>query len=108
MGVTYELSDSSYLPNNQFDICDVYGKIFVEVDPIRADFRVYEEDSEAFADIVVFEQENTLYSDQPGYWSIVEKRGFADIYIYFESDRNLADFSIYFTEYESFAGCNRQ
>ena len=91
----------------QLDPCKVYGKIFIEENPYYAHFRVYEEDSEAFSDIIVFEEESVLYADQQGHWTFVDKREFADIYIYFEEEKNMADFSIFFTEFESFAGCNR-
>ena len=92
--------------NNQLDPCDIYGKIYIESNPRYAHFRVFEDDSEAFADIIIFEEENTLYADQVGHWSFVDDRDFADVYIYIEKDRNMADFSVYYTDYESFAGCN--
>lgn len=99
------LPDSKSLP--QIDPCDIYGKIYIEPNPRYAHFKVYEDDSEAFADMIIFEEENSLYADEVGHWSFVDDRDFADVYIYFEKDRNLADFSVYYTDYESFAGCNR-
>ncbi|WP_420580305.1 DUF6150 family protein [Reichenbachiella sp.] len=92
---------------SQIDPCDIYGKIYIEPHPRFAHFRVYEDESEAFADIIVFEEENSLFADEVGHWSFVDDRDFADVYIYFEKDRNMADFSVYYTEYASFAGCNR-
>lgn len=86
--------------------CEIYGKVYIEPDPRRAHFRVYEDDSEAFAHLIVYEEENSLYANEVGHWCFVDQRDFADVYIYLEQDRNLADFSIYYTEYESFAGCN--
>lgn len=93
--------------HDQPDPCDIYGKIYIESNPRYAHFRVYEDDSEAFADIIIFEEENTLYADRVGHWSFVDDRDFADVYIYLDNDRNRADFSVYYTDYESFAGCNR-
>ncbi len=89
------------------DACEVYGKIYLEANPGRADYRVFVEDSEAFADVLVFVQESELYADRPGQWTFVENRGFADVYIYLEKNKNLADFTIAYTDVESFAGCNR-
>lgn len=92
---------------DQVDPCDIYGKVYFETaDPNRSHFRVYVEDSESFADVVVFMEKNQLYADRAGHWAKVEKRGIADVIIYLEKNRNLADFSIYYTETESFAGCN--
>ncbi|UXX80559.1 DUF6150 family protein [Reichenbachiella carrageenanivorans] len=91
----------------QLDPCEVYGKIYIESNPNYAHFRVYEDDSEAFADILIFEEENSLYADEVGHWSFVDDRDFADVYIYFEKDRYMADFAVYYTDYASFAGCNR-
>ncbi|UXP33465.1 DUF6150 family protein [Reichenbachiella agarivorans] len=92
-------------PNN--DPCEIYGKVFYEKDPQRAHFRVYVEDSESFADVIVFKEVNALYADRPGHWATVSNHGLADVYIYIEKNRSLADFSIYYTDIESFAGCNR-
>lgn len=72
-----------------------------------ADFLVYEEDSEAFADVLVFEHDNPLYADRPGQWAFVENKAFANVYVSFVSNKSRADFSIAFTDTESFAGCNR-
>lgn len=92
---------------DQPDPCRIYGRVFIEENPRYAHYKVYEDDSEAFSDIIIFEEENALYADEVGHWTFVEKREFADVYIYFEENRNLADFSVFYTEYASFAGCNR-
>lgn len=89
------------------DPCEIYGSLYVVTDPRYADFRVYVEETESFADVIVFEQDNSLYADRPGQWSFVENRSFARANIYFEKQRNMADFTIAYTEVESFAGCNR-
>ncbi len=93
--------------NAQYDPCEIYGLVFIEENPRLAHFKVYEETSEAFADVIIFEEENRLYADRKGKWHFTDKREFADVYIYFEEDRGLSDFSVFFTEYESFSGCNR-
>lgn len=87
--------------------CEVFGKIYLEQNPGRADYRVFVEDSEAFADVLVFMQDSDLYADRPGQWFFVENRSFANVYVNFVKDRNLADFTIAYTDVESFAGCNR-
>lgn len=94
------------VPNPQF--CKLFGSVYIEENnPDRADFLVYEEESEAFADIMVFyDIDNRLFANKPGLWHITDKRGFADFSVYFVKKRNQADFSVYFTDVESFAGCN--
>ena len=88
------------------DPCRVYGVIFVSPEPDRVDFFVYEESTEAFADILIFEEENQLFADRPGIWFFTENRGLSDFAIYFVSERRESHFSVYFTDSESFAGCN--
>ena len=88
------------------DPCAVYGLFFIEEFPEQAQYFVYIEDSEAFADIIVFEEENRLFADEPGHWFFVENRNFAHYSIYFVENRDNADFSVYFTDISSFAGCN--
>lgn len=90
-----------------YDPCKLFGTVYVEKNPHYAHFKVYEEESEAFADVLVYEEENRLYADEQGLWSFTDKKEFADFYIYWEKSRGLADFTVYFTEFESFAGCNK-
>lgn len=89
------------------DPCEVYGRIYSIGNSREADFSVYVENTEAFADIVVYKQKNALYADRPGQWSFVNNKKMARVYIYFEKRRNMADFTIAYTDIESFAGCNR-
>jgi len=91
----------------QFDPCRIHGKVYIEENPRYAHYRVYEETSETFADVIVFEEENPLYADRQGIWSFTDNRDFADVWIYFEKERNMADFAVFYTDFESFAGCNR-
>jgi len=91
---------------NQPYYCELRGSFFIEEYPERADFLVYEEDSEAFADLLVFETDNSLFADRPGIWYFTDDRAFADFTIYFVESKNNANFTVYFTSFESFAGCN--
>lgn len=86
--------------------CDVYGRIYEVDDPMQAQFIVYE-GTEAFADLVVYEQRNRLYADKPGMWYFEEKKENARYRVYFTDKESEADFVVYFTRFESFAGCNQ-
>lgn len=91
---------------NQPYYCELRGSFYIEEYPERADFLVYEEDSEAFANLLVFETDNSLFADRPGIWYFTDDRAFADFTIYFVESKNNAHFTVYFTSFESFAGCN--
>ncbi len=86
--------------------CQIYGSLAVVDDPRRAHFKVYIEESEGLADIIVFEEEIRLYADRVGIWYFMKNPGLADYVIYFEDNKHFADFSIYYTDIESFARCN--
>ena len=87
--------------------CKIYGSFF-EVDYAhQADYIIYEEESEGSADVIVYEQLNRLYADRPGMWFFTDKKDFAQYKIYFSKKRQDAHFSVYFTTFESFAGCNQ-
>ena len=88
--------------------CELKGSVFVVDDPRQANYKVYEEDSEAFADMLVFETDNSLYADEPGVWYFVNNIGFADFTVYFVNSKDKADFSVYYTSFESMAGCTNQ
>ncbi len=89
----------------QPNYCEVYGTIY-ETDKIyEADFKVYEEGSEAFANIIVFEEDNSLYANKQGHWTFIDNRDLADFVVYFTDESRDAEFSVYFTSFESFAGC---
>lgn len=89
-----------------FDVCQLYGVVYVTENPNEANFKVYIEDSEAFADLVVFREDNRLMADKSGVWHISDSPAFANFSIYFERRRGLADFAIFYTDILSFAGCN--
>ena len=88
-----------------FDACQLYGVVYVTENPNEANFRVFLEDSEAFADLVVFQEDNRLMADETGIWYMSDTPAFANFSIYFERSRGLADFAIFYTDILSFAGC---
>ena len=85
--------------------CQLSGPVLEEKEPARAQFRVYREESEGFADLIVFKAENLLFADKPGKWFFTDSRAMARFSIYWVEERSQADFSIFITETESFAGC---
>ena len=97
---------SSRVQINQQYFCELRGSCYIEKFPDRADFLIYEEDSEAFADLLIFETDNALFADKPGIWYFSNDRAFADFTVYFVESKGNADFTVYFTRFESFAGCN--
>lgn len=88
-----------------FDACQVYGTVYEADSPNDASFTVYLETSEAFADLVVYQEDNRLMANESGHWFFTDKPAFAHFSIYFVNKRGLADFSIFYTETLSFAGC---
>jgi hypothetical protein len=85
--------------------CQLKGPVFVDTNPARIQYRVYIEESESFADMLVFKAQNVLFADAPGKWYFTPSRAEANIFIMIVKDRSQADFSIHFIETESFAGC---
>ena len=88
-----------------FDVCQLYGVVYITENPNEANFKVFVEDSEAFADLVVFKEENRLMADEPGIWYITDTPAFANFSVFIERRRGLADFAIFYTDILSFAGC---
>ncbi|MCU0450261.1 MAG: DUF6150 family protein [Bernardetiaceae bacterium] len=89
--------------------CDVFGVIHISKDPYLAQFRVFvETEADYRADVIVFKENNQLYADRQGIWFVTDKRGFATYTVAYVTDRSQADFIVYFTEKENFAGCNRR
>lgn len=85
--------------------CKLHGSVYVTPTKRGSDFWVYVEESEAFADMLVFEEENKLYADEPGVWYFVDSFGLADFSVFITEDKSEADFSIYYTDSPTFAGC---
>ena len=95
----------NYVCAQGFDVCQLYGAVRVTDNPNEANFKVFIEESEAFADLVVYHEENRLMADEPGIWFITDTQAFANFSIYFEGNRGLADFTVFYTDILSFAGC---
>jgi hypothetical protein len=97
---------SSFAEDQNSLYCDIFGSVYIVDDPMLADFIVYEEASETFADIIIYEQTNRLYADGRGMWYFEESMDLATHKVYFTDREKEAQFTVYFTRFESFAGCN--
>ena len=91
---------------SQLEYCSLRGSVYIAKDRQQADFIAYLEDSEAFADFLVFEEENRLYATEEGVWFFVENRGIADFSIYLTKSKGEADFIFAYTDSPTFAGCD--
>lgn len=90
------------------DPCRVYGSVYLETDPGRQAYcfgTVYVEPEEAFANVLVYKEDNKLFADKAGLWYDAPARDFADYVLFVTPDRNRADFSIHYTKVRLFAGC---
>jgi hypothetical protein len=85
--------------------CQISGAVFIDTNPNRIQYRVFIEESESFADMLVFKASNTLFADKPGLWYFTNARAQATTGIMIVKERSLADFSIHFIDTETFAGC---
>ena len=90
----------------QTDPCNVFGVVYLEPVKKRADYIVYEEKTEAFADLRVFREENKLLADDAGLWHFTDQRAFADFTVYIQNEPSNADFTIFYTDVISYAGCD--
>ncbi|WP_375435340.1 DUF6150 family protein [uncultured Hymenobacter sp.] len=98
-------------PAASLEPCRIYGTIYLERDPRRRGTCfgvIYEEPEEAFADVLVFTEDNKLFADKAGLWYFTEARDFADYVLFVSDKRALADFSVHYTKVRSFAGCRKQ
>jgi hypothetical protein len=89
-------------------ICHVFGQIYIEPDPKLAQYKVFIEQSEYAADIVIFKENNQLFADTEGKWFMTDNIYFANYTVCFVSDKKQAQFSVYFTDIDSYARCNRK
>ncbi len=90
------------------EFCSIYGSVFLTSDPKykrMARYIVYLEPDEAFANLVVFKEENKLFADKPGLWYPAPAHDFADHVLFVTTNRAFADFSVFYTKSRSFAGC---
>lgn len=86
--------------------CQVYGSIFITSTIGNADVVVYLEEEESFSDLVVFKEDSPSLSTELGHWFITKEPQFAKYRVFITENQSEADFTIYFTDVESFAGCN--
>ena len=95
-------------PAGSYEPCKIYGAVYLETDPARRSAcfgRVYIEPEEAFADVLVFNEQNKLFADKAGLWYEAPNRDFADYVLFVTKERGQADFAIHYTKIRSFAGC---
>ena len=100
------LSGSENQGGHQTDPCNVFGVVYIEPVKNRADYIVYEEKTEAFADLRVFREENKLLADNTGLWHFTDQRAFADFTVYIQDEPSNADFTIFYIDVISYAGCD--
>jgi len=101
LSLSYPTSKCLYAP------CKVYGNIYLVSKADDATYRVYVEDNEYSADIVVFTENNQLLATQTGKWFFVKYIHLADYTIYLTKDRSEANFTVFFTNIDDLARCNR-
>ncbi|RDV14066.1 hypothetical protein DXT99_15975 [Pontibacter diazotrophicus] len=90
------------------DYCDIYGAVYLERDPRYkndASKIVYLNEEEAFANLVVYRENNKLFADGTGIWFITPSKAFANHILYVTEQRHQADFTVYFTDMRSSATC---
>lgn len=90
------------------DVCQLFGSVYLTSDPKQknlARYIVYIEPEEAYADLIVFKENNKLFADAPGLWFITTSRSFSDHIFFVTTNRAFADFSVHFTSKRTFAGC---
>ena len=85
--------------------CQVYGSIYLATERERPHYWVWEESSEFSADLILFEEDNPLYADREGIWYFTKDPALADFIIGVTNQRDQADFTVYFTDLEAYAGC---
>lgn len=99
------ISFYGYSQTGRIDPCRVYGRIFITNDRNLADFRVFEEETEAFAHLSVYKHNNKFFADKEGQWYITGIKTEANFWIFIEKEKGKSDFSFFYTNTESFAGC---
>ncbi|MBC5994698.1 hypothetical protein [Pontibacter cellulosilyticus] len=90
------------------DYCKIYGAVYLERDPKyknTAAYTVYLNEEEAFANMIVYRENNKLFADATAIWYLTPNKAFADHILYVTDNRNFADFSVHYTNVRSFATC---
>ncbi|UZR95911.1 DUF6150 family protein [Chondrinema litorale] len=99
--------ENEQLKSDRTGICDVYGTAFEVKNVFEATYRVYLEEDEYSADLIVFKETNELMADDTGLWFFTKNKAFAEFTICYVEDRNLADFTVHYTDVDVEAHCNR-
>ena len=92
------------------DFCRVYVSVYLDRDPKyknTASYTVFLNEEEAFANMVVFRENNKLFADGTAIWYITPNKAFADHIVFVTGNRNFADFTVHFTDVRSFAECRQ-
>lgn len=92
------------------DFCRMFGTVFLEYEPARkagCQYTIFIEEEEAFANVIVYKEDNKLFADAPGLWHVAAGRNFSDYIFFVTTNRNMADFTVHFTDVRSFAGCKK-
>jgi Family of unknown function (DUF6150) len=92
-------------PVATIDPCSLHGMVYVEPVESFATYKVFVEDAEAFADLRVFKETVQAFADKPGHWYFTDTKAFADFTVSLVSVKAFANFSIYYTEFQTLAGC---
>jgi hypothetical protein len=103
-------SPAKAAPASSLEPCKIYGSVYLETNPSRRAYcfgTIYVEPEEAFADLMVFQENNKLFADKAGLWYEAPARDFADYVLFVSPDRAKADFAIHYTKVRSFAGCKQ-
>jgi hypothetical protein len=87
------------------DPCQLQGIVFVEDVESFAKYKVFVEDVETFAELRVYKETMRSFADKPGRWYFTDNRAMADFTVAFVPIQSFAHFSIYYTEFQSLAGC---
>lgn len=90
------------------DVCKLSGVVFVETVESAADYRIYVEDDEAFAKLRVFQETSPSFASSPGFWYFTDNRNLADFTVSIVNMQAFADFTIFYTDFRSLAGCQNR
>lgn len=87
--------------------CEVFGNIYFVTQSKNADYVIFVQTEEAFADVVIYKEEEFAYADRSGHWYVTEDILLSDSRVFITENIAEADFTIAYTETESFAGCDQ-
>ncbi|MEZ4686220.1 MAG: DUF6150 family protein [Bacteroidia bacterium] len=87
------------------DICELQGPVFIETVAGFADYKVFVEEFEYHAALNVYRESNPAFANEAGHWYFTDIRSEAAFSVFFEKVPGFADFSIYYTDFPTAAGC---